>query len=654
MANRYWVGGAGTWNVSSTTNWSASSGGSSGASVPTSADDVFINASSGTGNITLVGSTGTPITCKSLDTTGASSISIIAGSSTAYLDISGNFTIGSGTTVNGGLFTQLFRIVASGTVTINNTGNLLTNSFLQIRPGAGNTVTLGSNISLPYNNNTACFLLDSGTLDLGSYVATVTKFNTNTATAKAISASTGKFVLSGTPTGTANAWDVTNGGGTITFNNTINIDVTGTTNQIFVGGGKTYGTLSLGNTSTCTISDTGNTFGTITTLNTTNSRILSFAASTTNTVTTWSAGGSSGNVLTLNSDTAGTAATLAITNSSTVNYTIIQDVNLSVLNAATATNSNVINSNNWNIDTTSTRWAFLTSGTSWTPPIDWITTANNEIHVLGGGGGGSGSINTSIAGGAGGGGAGYTKATSITIVQGTSYTYAIGSAGAGAAGTTTISTGGTGGTSTFLVGSTTYTATGGTGGVANVTGPTSTAGTGGVGSNGSLNYTGGAGGIGAITGTTARPGGAGGGAAGPAGNGGKGGNGYVSGGVSSGSGGGGGNGGGTAGSDGTISAGGTGGNTALGVRIGGNGSTSVGGSNGINGIDIVTGIYGGGGGGGGGYANGGTAGSYGAGGGGAGTFNATVRTGGSGTQGAIFIGYAGTLTTKNSGFFFFM
>lgn len=43
MADRYWVGGTGTWDDTSTTVWSTTSGGSSGASVPTSADDVFFD-----------------------------------------------------------------------------------------------------------------------------------------------------------------------------------------------------------------------------------------------------------------------------------------------------------------------------------------------------------------------------------------------------------------------------------------------------------------------------------------------------------------------------------------------------------------------------------------------------------------------------------
>lgn len=55
MASRYWVGGSGTWVGGNTANWSATSGGAGGASVPTSADDVFFDANSGGGNIAGTG-----------------------------------------------------------------------------------------------------------------------------------------------------------------------------------------------------------------------------------------------------------------------------------------------------------------------------------------------------------------------------------------------------------------------------------------------------------------------------------------------------------------------------------------------------------------------------------------------------------------------
>ena len=53
MANRFWVGGAGTWDGSSTTHWAATSGGAGGQSVPGSADLVTIDSNSGTGTIVV-------------------------------------------------------------------------------------------------------------------------------------------------------------------------------------------------------------------------------------------------------------------------------------------------------------------------------------------------------------------------------------------------------------------------------------------------------------------------------------------------------------------------------------------------------------------------------------------------------------------------
>jgi hypothetical protein len=44
MATRYWVGGTGNWDSTSTANWSTTSGGSSGASAPTYADNVIFDA----------------------------------------------------------------------------------------------------------------------------------------------------------------------------------------------------------------------------------------------------------------------------------------------------------------------------------------------------------------------------------------------------------------------------------------------------------------------------------------------------------------------------------------------------------------------------------------------------------------------------------
>ncbi len=52
-ANRFWVGGTGTWDASDTTHWASTSGGAGGASVPVAGDTVTFDGSSGGGTVTV-------------------------------------------------------------------------------------------------------------------------------------------------------------------------------------------------------------------------------------------------------------------------------------------------------------------------------------------------------------------------------------------------------------------------------------------------------------------------------------------------------------------------------------------------------------------------------------------------------------------------
>lgn len=54
MAARFWVGGSGTWDNSSTTHWSTTTGGASGAAAPTSADAVTFDGNSGASAVITV------------------------------------------------------------------------------------------------------------------------------------------------------------------------------------------------------------------------------------------------------------------------------------------------------------------------------------------------------------------------------------------------------------------------------------------------------------------------------------------------------------------------------------------------------------------------------------------------------------------------
>lgn len=84
MANRYWVGGVNAWDSSTTAYWSATSGGAGGASVPTSADDVFFD--SGT-TITVTGT----VVCRSLTVNASASVGYSGG---ATIQIYGSLYFG--------------------------------------------------------------------------------------------------------------------------------------------------------------------------------------------------------------------------------------------------------------------------------------------------------------------------------------------------------------------------------------------------------------------------------------------------------------------------------------------------------------------------------------------------------------------------------
>jgi hypothetical protein len=67
VSNRYWVGGTNTWDATSGTKWSATSGGAGGASVPGVSDDAIFNAASGICTVTL----GADVSVNSVDIGGS-------------------------------------------------------------------------------------------------------------------------------------------------------------------------------------------------------------------------------------------------------------------------------------------------------------------------------------------------------------------------------------------------------------------------------------------------------------------------------------------------------------------------------------------------------------------------------------------------------
>lgn len=266
MANRYWVGGTGSWSGTNTANWSTSSGGASGASVPTSADDVFFDANSGTGTATIT--TG-GMTIKSLNCTGYTGT--LAG--TTNISVAGSITWGSGMTLS-----------YSGNLTISGTGTYTSNGKsrpgLTIISGSGITVTLGDAYT-----STGALNINQGTFDTAGYALTATAINSAVTTVRVLTLNASAVTL------TQSGFTVSNGYANFTLNagtSTItlssasaktigtnsastsltfyNVTATGA-GSLTLNGPCTYNTLTVGNTAATSIvqliADNNNTISTL-------------------------------------------------------------------------------------------------------------------------------------------------------------------------------------------------------------------------------------------------------------------------------------------------------------------------------------------------------------------------------------------------------
>lgn len=306
MATRYWVGGAGTWDNASTTNWSTVSGGGGGASAPTAADIVVFDNNSNVGTGTFIVTVGTTALC--LDMTFGSGATALDGAmtlafgTTGVLTVSGSWTnpatnfSTTGTGPNAGAI--VFNATTTGkTITTNGvtiTANILIN-------GTGGVWTLGSALT---GTGNVGFVFSAGTFDTGGYNMTVTSFQ-GTGT-KTINLNNSTI----TTTGTSFGWSMTS----LTVNaGTSQINSPPTTTA-WQGNGQTYyNVVFTGNqTSTQPISG-ANTFNNLTFPSRTSLgiNIFTFAANQTiNGTLTLNAGTAAAYRTMLASDTIGTQRTL--------------------------------------------------------------------------------------------------------------------------------------------------------------------------------------------------------------------------------------------------------------------------------------------------------------------------------------------------------
>ena len=254
MADRYWVGGTGTWNSTNTANWSASSGGGTGASVPTAADNVFFDANSnvGTGAFTVT-MADTPRVCNDITISGLDGTMTLAGTSIG-LTVSGSLSFPATNFTRSYTGTTTFNATTTGkTITTNGVafGGAVT------LDGVGGAWTLGSAFSC----GSSTLTLTNGTFDTSTsnYSVTANSFSSSNSNTRTINLNGSTVTLSGNWTMTTSTNATVNAGtSTISFSGTL---------HTFDGGDLTYYNLSFTSTTSTALpkSITGaNTFNNLT------------------------------------------------------------------------------------------------------------------------------------------------------------------------------------------------------------------------------------------------------------------------------------------------------------------------------------------------------------------------------------------------------
>jgi len=301
MADRYWILGTGTWDSTSTTNWSTSSGGAGGASVPTAADNVFFDANS---NVLATAFTVTmansPRVCNDFTASGLDGTMTLAGTSIG-LTVSGSLTFQATN------FTRTY----TGTTTFNatTTGKTVTTNGVAFGAGVtfdgvGGGWTLGS----AFNSGSNSLTLTNGTFDTSTsnYSLTIQSFNSSNSNIRTINLNASTLTLGGFWALTTSTNATLNAG-----SSTINLTAG---NPSFAGGGLTYYNVAFTASALTTPTISGaNTFNNLTITGRTTVGIVTLSLSANQTINgtlTVSAGTASAFRIFIASNTLGTTRTL--------------------------------------------------------------------------------------------------------------------------------------------------------------------------------------------------------------------------------------------------------------------------------------------------------------------------------------------------------
>lgn len=269
MSDRYHVGNGTNWN--STTSWSDTSGGASGSSVPTAADDVHLDAAS-PGDLAITAAA----VCRSLDCTGFThtlthgafnlsigdatagqgniALKLVAGmtytllnvASSAILYVSTSATQQTVATAGKAMGGANFNGNANSNWLLSDdySGNNLSLTFGKLDTGSHNVTLISINSS---NSNTRTFTLGSSTITL---TGTGTVFNQTTGTGMTFTANTATFLMTGAGAVFNKQANTSVGGASLAFTGggacSISAAHTGTKDITFTGTASKTDSLSIG------------------------------------------------------------------------------------------------------------------------------------------------------------------------------------------------------------------------------------------------------------------------------------------------------------------------------------------------------------------------------------------------------------------------
>lgn len=315
MASKFWVGGTGPWDGSTTTNWATSSGGAGGTAIPAANDSVTFDANSGTGVCTISVTTGE---LGQLTMTNCPAGLTFAGS--------GNILVGR--------FSSLAIALPTSAVSLAITLNLLGSHTVTSNGSSLAAITIGVTANVATVLTLADNMVCNGQITVGSSLnvslTTIALAGHNLTSASIIRATTtGGFTISGTATinltaASTTCWDPLSTT-TLTVPNTVTFNLTATGSSAFQGRNlSTYGTITCASGSSvlagantiATVNITSGTLSfsgsnTITSLTVSPGATMLLSTGLTQTVTNITANGTSGNLVTIRSAGSPTQTTIS-------------------------------------------------------------------------------------------------------------------------------------------------------------------------------------------------------------------------------------------------------------------------------------------------------------------------------------------------------